>query len=80
MMRLVFLAAAFAFLASEAVALSSTGKAANSRWESGDDCAKRSFELFPDWTQEHAAKRDAFVRKCLAQKRLPARSPAAPKG
>ena len=80
MMRLALLAASLLLLAAPALAISGTGKAANDRWHSADDCAKKSFELFPDWTKEHAAKRDAYVRKCLAEKRLPEREPIAPKG
>ena len=80
MMRLALLAASLLLLAAPALAISGTGKAANDRWHSADDCTKKSFELFPDWTKEHAAKRDAYVRKCLAEKRLPEREPIAPKG
>jgi hypothetical protein len=79
-MRSIFLAAALALAAVPAAAVSSSGKAANDRWTSADDCAKRAHALFPDWTREHAAKRDAFLRKCLAEKRLPGRNPVAPKG
>ena len=80
MMRLALLAASLLLLAAPALAISGSGKGANDRWHSADDCTKKSFELFPDWTKEHAAKRDAYVRKCLAEKRLPEREPIAPKG
>jgi hypothetical protein len=79
-MRLLFLAAALVLAAAPALAASSTGKAAQSRWDSADDCAKKSFEIFPDWTKEQAAKRDAYVRKCLAERKLPERGSVAPKG
>ena len=80
-MRVLLLVAALvAAAAAPALAISGTGKAANDRWHSADECTKKSFELFPDWTKEDAAKRDAYVRKCLAEKRLPDRDPIAPKG
>jgi hypothetical protein len=79
-MRLPILIAAITLAATPAFAISSSGKAANNRWHSADECTKRSFELFPDWTKEQAAKRDAFVRKCLAEKQLPEREPTRPKG
>jgi hypothetical protein len=52
---------------------------ATDRWAASDECTRRAFELFPDWTREHAAKRDAYVRKCLAERRQPARQGIAPK-
>ena len=48
-------------------------------WHQGDLCNKKAFELFPDYTKEHIAKRDAYVRKCLAEQNLPARENLAPK-
>jgi hypothetical protein len=80
MMRLLLLVAALTLAAAPAFAVSGAGKAAADRWHSADECTKKSFELFPDWTKEHAAKRDAYVRKCLAEKRLPQRDTIAPKG
>jgi len=78
-MRMLFLAVALILAAAPALAVSGAGKAAEKRWQSGDECTKKSFELFPDWTKEQAAKRDAYVRKCMAQKGLPARDNLAPK-
>ncbi|MBX6366868.1 MAG: hypothetical protein IRZ04_02750 [Rhodospirillales bacterium] len=79
-MRIVFLVAALAALAAPpALATSAAGKAAQARWDRADACAKMSFERFPDWTKEHAAKREAFVRKCHADKRLPQRAPVGAK-
>jgi hypothetical protein len=72
--------AALMLAAAPALAITGTGKTVNDRWHRGDDCTKKSFELFPDWTKEHAVKRDAYVRKCLADKRLPQRDGIAPKG
>lgn len=79
-MRLPLLLAAMILGATPAFAISGVGKSANDRWHSADDCTKKSFELFPDWTKEQAAKRDAFVRKCLAEKKLPQRESTQPKG
>lgn len=79
-MRLLLFATALALTAAPAFAVSGTGKALNDRWQSADACTRKSFEIFPDWTKEHAAKRDAYVRKCLAEKRLPQREPIAPRG
>jgi hypothetical protein len=79
-MQMLFLAAAIMLAAAPALAVTGAGKAAAQRWQSGDECTKKSFELFPDWTKEHAARRDAYVRKCMAQKGLPARDNLAPKG
>lgn len=76
-MRLLALAAAglAALLAAPgpALAVSGNAKAANTAWLSMDKCNKRAFELFPDYTQEQIAKRDAYVRKCLTEQRLPPR-------
>jgi hypothetical protein len=79
-MRLPLLIAAITLAATPAFAISGVGKSAMDRWHSADDCTKKSFELFPDWTKEDAAKRDAFVRKCLAEKKLPPRGPEGSKG
>ena len=41
------------------------------RWRAADDCNREAFKKFPDYTQEGAAKRDAFLRQCLRDRRLP---------
>ena len=78
-MRALLLASVIALAATEVLAASGTGTVAADRWRRSDECAKKSFEIYPDFTKEHAAKRDAFVRKCLAENRLPARDGVAPK-
>jgi len=41
------------------------------RWHAADDCNRQAFKKFPDYTQEGAAKREAFLRQCLRDKHLP---------
>jgi len=43
----------------------------NKRWHTADDCNREAFKKYPDYTQEGAAKRDAFLRACLRDHRLP---------
>lgn len=54
-----------------AIALSNNAKSANAAWRKSDICSKKAFEIFPDYTPEHIAKRDAYVRKCLVENKLP---------
>lgn len=42
------------------------------RWQAMDNCNKDAFTHYPDYTVEGAAQREAFVRKCLRDQRLPA--------
>jgi hypothetical protein len=76
-MRLLFLAACGLALTlatgRPALAVSGNAKAADSAWLSMDKCNKKAFELFPDYTREQITKRDAYVRKCLTELRLPPR-------
>jgi hypothetical protein len=46
----------------------------NKVWAKSDLCGKESFHKFPDYTAEGAAKRDAYVRECLRNNRLPPRN------
>jgi len=41
------------------------------RWHAADDCSREAFKKYPDYTQEGAAKRDAYLRQCLRDHRLP---------
>lgn len=49
----------------------------NKIWNQNDTCGKESFEKFPDFTAEGAAKRDAYMRNCLRKNHLPARNDVA---
>ena len=49
----------------------------NGMWTQSDSCGKESFQKFPDYTTEGAAKRDAYVRQCLRRHRLPPRADVA---
>ncbi|HTS94352.1 MAG TPA: hypothetical protein VMG55_20235 [Stellaceae bacterium] len=44
---------------------------ARQRWHAADDCNRQAFKKFPDYTQEGASKRDAFVQQCLRDRHLP---------
>jgi hypothetical protein len=46
----------------------------NKIWAKSDTCGKESFQKFPDYTAEGAAKRDAYMRECLRKNRLPPRN------
>lgn len=54
-------------------AASGNAKASVDAWHGMDTCNKKAFQLFPDYTPEQVAKRDAYVRKCLAERNLPTR-------
>ena len=45
--------------------------APSKRWHAADDCNREAFKKYPDYNQEGAAKRDAYVRQCLRDHRLP---------
>ncbi|HXP75694.1 MAG TPA: hypothetical protein VN823_16245 [Stellaceae bacterium] len=49
----------------------------NKMWNQNDTCGKESFQKFPDYTAEGAAKRDAYMRECLRKHHLPPRNDAA---
>jgi hypothetical protein len=42
-------------------------------WKAGDKCAAQAQKMFPDYTPESNAKRDAQMRACLAGSMLPPR-------
>jgi hypothetical protein len=46
----------------------------NKIWAKSDLCGKESFQKFPDYTAEGAAKRDSYMRDCLRKNRLPPRN------
>jgi Ni/Co efflux regulator RcnB len=41
------------------------------RWHAADQCNRDAFKKYPDYTQQGAAKREAYVRGCLREHRLP---------
>jgi len=47
------------------------GASSARRWQAMDNCNKDAFAHFPDYTVEGEAQREAFVRKCLRDQRLP---------
>jgi hypothetical protein len=44
-------------------------------WKASDKCNSRAITKFPDHTSEALAKREAFVRQCNRDSRVPARAP-----
>jgi|GEM_PF-2394361 hypothetical protein len=46
----------------------------NKMWEQSDNCGKESFQKYPDYTADGAAKRDAYMRACLRRHHLPPRN------
>jgi hypothetical protein len=75
-------AAAVAILIVSPVALAHAGswrdKQAQSAWKRGDECNKKAFQLFPDYTADQIKKRDIYVRKCQAELGYPTQQPLAP--
>lgn len=70
-MRLAYgLAAALIAASLPAVALAGNGQAAENAWRAADDCQRQAVRKFPDATASALAKRDAYVRKCLAAGKL----------
>lgn len=49
-------------------------KNSNAQWHAQDNCTRQAFQKYPDYTQEGATKRDAYVRQCLRTGRLPPRT------
>lgn len=47
---------------------------ANKTWRGQDNCTRQAFQKYPDYTEAGAAQRDAFVRECLRDNRLPPRN------
>jgi hypothetical protein len=54
------------------------GKLTLGKWKASDKCAHGAQAAFPDFTPESNAKRDAALRKCLEQGRLPPRDSLTP--
>ncbi|MGE3782204.1 MAG: hypothetical protein AB7H71_05620 [Alphaproteobacteria bacterium] len=48
------------------------------KWKSMDKCAIEAQRLFPEFTAEANAKRDAKLKECLAIQNLPPRETASP--
>ncbi len=66
--------AALLLLAAGAACASDRVKNSNAQWHAQDNCTRQAFQKHPDYTEEGAAKRDAFVRQCLRASRLPPRT------
>jgi hypothetical protein len=73
--RRVVLAAMACLLGWSGPLLAASGYAQPSvyAWHRADLCNKKAFALFPDYTKEQIARRDAYVRKCLSEQNLPLR-------
>jgi hypothetical protein len=46
----------------------------NKKWAQSDTCGKESFHKFPDFTEQAATQRDAYMRECLRNHNLPPRA------
>jgi hypothetical protein len=46
----------------------------NKKWTQSDACGKESFRKFPDYTEQAAIQRDAYMRECLRNHNLPPRA------
>jgi hypothetical protein len=62
-----------------AQATSSNAIAAQRQWSAMDKCAKEATQWFPDHTAEGLAQRDAYIRKCQRNARVPVREGLTPK-
>jgi hypothetical protein len=72
-MRKLLLAALLALLCADPAAAAGSGTAQSFQksWQKADLCAKKSFEIYPDYTEEQIAKRNIYVRKCQMEQGLP---------
>jgi hypothetical protein len=66
-------------LISPAQAASGNAIASQRQWSVMDKCAKDAMMKFPDQTAEGLAQRDAYIRKCQRDSRVPVRQGLAPK-
>lgn len=57
---------------------SQQGNLALAKWKIMDHCTKVAQTAFPDYTAESNARRDARLKKCLADSNLPPRAPLSP--
>jgi hypothetical protein len=78
------LALSFALLAvitliAPARAASGNALESQRQWSAMDKCAKDAAQKFPDHTAEALAQRDAYIRKCQRDSRVPVRQGLAPK-
>ena len=75
MIRLAATAAFLAVLTMPGVTMATTqyGQAMMKYWSSSDRCAAQAQRMFPDYTPEANAKRDANMKQCLAGGNLPPR-------
>ena len=64
-------------LAAPARAGSSQQRDADVEWHIADDCARKAFRAFPDYTPEGNARRENYRRDCLRGKGLPSPDGAA---
>jgi len=61
-------------LPAAAVAFTSNGQQVMNRWVASDRCTAAARKTFPDFSAEANAKRDAWLKNCLASQNLPPRS------
>jgi hypothetical protein len=62
-----------------AQAASSNAVASQRQWAVMDKCARDAAQKFPDHTTEGLAQRDAYIRKCQRDSRVPVRQGLTPK-
>ena len=77
-MRATRLVLAAALLLASAAALTPEAARADAQqqqnftvWKQAQDCARRAFKQYPDYTPEGKAKREAARQECLRQRHLP---------
>ncbi len=75
---LVAIVLSAALVPATALAGSQEGTTAEKAWHGDDDCARKAFKLFPDYTPESNAKRDRAMRRCTATGQVPSRADIAP--
>jgi hypothetical protein len=50
-----------------AEAAGATSQLLEKQWQRGDKCSIDAFRLYPDYTREAVAKREAYIRKCRVE-------------
>ena len=70
-LRAAWLAFAAAALLPRAAHADMDQKNSGDAWRQADRCAHEAFKLYPDYTPEANAKREAARRACLREHRLP---------
>ena len=77
-MNRLLLSLAMLLLGAAAAGASQQGVASIRNWKAMDECAKQAQAVFPDFTAESNAKREAALKICLESQNLPPRAPLSP--